>query len=297
MGGKWFANRGQIVQTLAATAGVAIAGIGLYFVLKSNHALPQTTATLFALIALALLAIGIWIGRLSKPTQRFFESEKSEPKDKAEVPAIGGSARIGDINVYTHPPATPVQVASEPEEKMKPRIIFLGAEYIEMNEGVEHRGLYRVVGVKGDGKGIIASFRNDDAKVAGHSIRAHLRFRDETGKEIGTGVSGPFWLDKGTEIFTLRPDESGAIVVLLDLSNQGFIVPWIERRNWRGRRNAAFVQSFQWRSFPRKVEIRLRDQDGDSLLDEPVVLEILRDESFVTVKQAEPYPPYPRFDQ
>lgn len=276
MGGKWFANRGQVVQTIAATAGVAIAGIGLYFVLKGNHALPQTTAVLFALIALALLAIGIWIGRLSKPTHRFFESQQSEPKNKAaDRPVVGGSARIGDINVYAHPPAAPAVVV-EPEEKVMPRIIFLDAEYIEMNEGLESRGLYRAVGVKGDGKGIVASFRNDDPKAAAYSIRAHLRFRDKKGKEIGTGVSGPFWLDKGTEIITLRPDDSGAIVVLLDVGNQGFVVPWIERHNWRGRRNAAFVQSFRLQSFPERVEIRLRDQDGDSLLDEPLVLEISR---------------------
>lgn len=171
--------------------------------------------------------------------------------------------RASDINIYPHPPATPAVVV-EPEEKVTPRIIFLGAEYIAMTEGLESRGLYRAVGVKGEGKGIVASFRNEDTKAAAYSIRAHLRYRDEGGKEIGTGVSGAFWLDKGTELITLRPDESGALVVLVNLGNQGCIVPWIERRNWRSRRNAGFPQSFRLPSFPATVEIRLRDQGGDS---------------------------------
>jgi hypothetical protein len=168
MGGKWFANRGQIVQTLAATIGTCLAGVAVYFVLKNNQSLPPKTSVFYALTAVAIFLLGIWIGRLSKPTQRFFETEQSERKDEAAPPVIGGSARIGDINVYAHPPAAPVAVG-EPEEKVTPRIIFLGAEYIEVTEGLESRGLYRAVGVKGDGKAIVASFRNEDAKATAQS--------------------------------------------------------------------------------------------------------------------------------
>lgn len=95
MGGKWFANRGQIVQTLAAIIGTCLAGVGVYFVRKNNHSLPPETSMFYALTAVAIFLLGIWIGRLSKPTQRFFETERSERKDEAASPVIGGSASIG----------------------------------------------------------------------------------------------------------------------------------------------------------------------------------------------------------
>jgi hypothetical protein len=80
--GKWFTNRGQIVQTISALVSVSIAGVALYFVLKSNNSLPGASAVLYFSGALFFVLIGLLIGRRSRPPASLttpLEKEIAEP--------------------------------------------------------------------------------------------------------------------------------------------------------------------------------------------------------------------------
>ena len=65
MSGKWFANRGQVVQTVAATLSACVALVALFFVLKSNNSLPKASVVLYVSAAIFLLLIGGVFGRRS----------------------------------------------------------------------------------------------------------------------------------------------------------------------------------------------------------------------------------------
>ena len=63
MDGKWFANRGQIFQTIAGVMSAGVGSVALYFVLKSNNSLPKASAVMYVSGGILLLVIGIIIGR------------------------------------------------------------------------------------------------------------------------------------------------------------------------------------------------------------------------------------------
>lgn len=65
MSGKWFANRGQVIQTVAASLSAAVALVVLYFLLKNNNSLPKTSSVLYVLGITSLLLIGFVFGRRS----------------------------------------------------------------------------------------------------------------------------------------------------------------------------------------------------------------------------------------
>jgi hypothetical protein len=66
MSGKWFANKGQIIQAIAAVVSACVALVALYFVLKSNNSLPKASAVLYVSTGVLLLLVGIWIGRRTR---------------------------------------------------------------------------------------------------------------------------------------------------------------------------------------------------------------------------------------
>jgi hypothetical protein len=45
--GKWFANRGQVFQTVIAAVSACVGLIALYFVLKSNNSLPKVSVVMW----------------------------------------------------------------------------------------------------------------------------------------------------------------------------------------------------------------------------------------------------------
>ena len=67
MSGKWFANRGQIFQTVIAAVSACVGLVALYFVLKSNNSLPRVSAVMYVSGGIFLLLIGIFIGRRLGP--------------------------------------------------------------------------------------------------------------------------------------------------------------------------------------------------------------------------------------
>jgi predicted membrane channel-forming protein YqfA (hemolysin III family) len=89
MAGKWFANRGQIVQTVFTVISACVAIVALYFVLKSNNSLPRVSVVMYVSVGVFVLLIGIIIGRRLGPAL------PSEPPGKSIQPLMIKSAKYG----------------------------------------------------------------------------------------------------------------------------------------------------------------------------------------------------------
>jgi hypothetical protein len=85
MGGRWFANRGQVVQTVAASISACVALVALYFVLRSNNSLPKASVVLYISGAVSLLLIGAVFGRRS--ALRAMPKGQNEPGAVKLLPA------------------------------------------------------------------------------------------------------------------------------------------------------------------------------------------------------------------
>jgi hypothetical protein len=69
MSGKWFTNRGQVIQTVVAIISACLALVALYFVLKSNNSLPKASAILYVSGATFFLLVGVLIGHAQAVVQ------------------------------------------------------------------------------------------------------------------------------------------------------------------------------------------------------------------------------------
>lgn len=130
MGGKWFANRGQVVQTAAAVVSACVAIVALYFVLRSNSSLPKVSAVLYVSGAMFFLLLGVLIGKrsgigLSGPSSPTPASAEAKLQDSGNAAATGGSATItgGSVTQHLHFPNMPPAfsaTSSFPESKSHP---------------------------------------------------------------------------------------------------------------------------------------------------------------------------------
>jgi hypothetical protein len=97
-GGRWFANRGQIIQTICACVSACVALVALYFVLKSNNSLPKASVVLYVSGAISLLLTGVVIGRRS--ASRTAQDAKKLVIDVATAEPMEQSASLGRLPVY-----------------------------------------------------------------------------------------------------------------------------------------------------------------------------------------------------
>ncbi len=117
MGGNWFANRGQVIQTAAAILSGCAALVSLYFVLKSNNSLPKASALLYVSAAVFVLAVGFLIGRRAGRAQSAISPVLPEPRRGSAVAATGGVATAtgGSVTQHLHfPVILPASVVSQP---------------------------------------------------------------------------------------------------------------------------------------------------------------------------------------
>lgn len=77
----WFANKGQVVQMIAAVVSASLAVGSFYFVLKSNNSLPHAALVLYVSSPVFLLLVGFLLGRRFAPKATFPVSDKDRPKD------------------------------------------------------------------------------------------------------------------------------------------------------------------------------------------------------------------------
>lgn len=204
--------------------------------------------------------------------------------------ATGGNAtaKFGDIHFHAGSPATqePEDTRPTKEEYRVPTLTFLGARALPIHFGIG--GAFSVyecaAGQHPDAIALVACFRNEDNQGStAYEVKAYLRFMNANKTEIGTGVSGPYWLARSSELLNFPPDESGCVLILLKIGNK-FSTPWAERIVFR-RRRGIMPREFSFVDLPHLVEIRLRDAGKRLLLPEPIVLTFNASAEELEIKQ------------
>lgn len=209
--------------------------------------------------------------------------------------ATGGSAfqhQELDIHIHNPPPQLPeppsVPRVEEPKESS--RLTFLGAKVINVRLG--NGGLYEVSDA-GDSIGIKMCFRNQvvygqPTKTA-YGVKAHLRFMDDAGSEIGEGVSGIQWLGGSTgDMANIRKGESECVCILLMAKRQPpvFQVPRNTRVSTGRLGRFGFVDDSPiLPQLPRYAELSLINDMG--LLLPPMLIEITLTDGILAVAPKE----------
>jgi hypothetical protein len=178
--------------------------------------------------------------------------------------------------------ATPSNGAA-PQEEPKHNVVFLNAEFVKIaysGPGYSDRtdGMHSFSEVDGastgDMIGLVARFRNEaiygqDVEAA-RAVRAHLKFFDRNGKEIGTGFSSAQWLGHPSDTFDLIPNGLGGSVLVCGGSKTRAHVRW-KAHDSGGRLRDRDLELSE--GYPSRAEITLMDSNHRPLL-KPIVLEI-----------------------
>jgi len=196
-------------------------------------------------VAPALIVIGIVLllwdrsGRLGlEEAEPSTSSSKAAVKDRANATATGGSATIGDINIYTHPPQ-PVATVSSPrpvspsEVPLQINVRCISARVTNIDLDMDSRGepIIREVNSSTGTMAAVASFRNVSTNgVNAENVTAHLRLYDSGGKELLTGISRLCWLDSSFDMTDINVEETGHVVLLVR-KDRGLYIPWKRRSN------------------------------------------------------------------
>lgn len=255
MSGKWFANRAQIIQTIAAVTSACVALVALYFVLKSNNSLPRLSAIMYVSAAISLLLIGILIGKRSQVTSAQNSSRDSGSGASTDAShttmATGGSATAtgGNVNVYMHQVESASPIPADEKEPI-PLLELAQLERFTINRG---SGILRVEDA--DAHVVTSKFRNPRlglgrATPTAHRVHAQLTFRSSSHQQIV--VHHGHWLEQYTHFAQLGPGEVQTLVVAL---SRGKEVYTLENRNSFDPRRARIRSGVTVLHAPHTVEL------------------------------------------
>lgn len=237
--------------------------------------------------ALLCLAVG---GVILFFVHRRREAKKQEPEKPTTVevkdsfnPKFVQTANP-TTNVYVNHPATlpaSAPVRAEKENRSKHNVKLLGAKTVNLKvyggtPTAGALGFQETNEAKGFYIGVVACFRNEPVYEkhvkSADDTKAHLKFLDANGAEIGVGVSRPCWLDSQDDTFDLVPGgKAGCVLVLLNINGE-YSTPWKHReREWNG--DLMRDEHFELQALPHRIELSLLD-DNDQLLLPAVTLEI-----------------------
>jgi hypothetical protein len=174
--------------------------------------------------------------------------------------------------------STPAAAPPAETEKIEPNIRFLGARvaYLDCDsyQGVSFN--VRSAASTPNLGGVIACFRNE--AIYGKTIkpvyraRAHLRFFDSSGVEIGTGVSRACWLGHKGDLVDLVPGEAAVCLLVLLRNDRTTAVPWKQReRSWMG--DHLIDEYFEFTDVPHVAEVSLLDGNSQLVLP-PILLDL-----------------------
>ena len=231
----------------------------------------------------------IWLATHPALVGAVFGKKKSTPVQPPEAPYQrtgdvrvgdfrGGDVKTGDIHINlppTIPPASPFPRYEKPEEKIA-NVKFLRAKDVNLRfDPYEGLSFHETDGPR-NLIGLVACFRNDaiygQVVSPAKYLRAHLRFMDASGQEIGTGISGACWLAYKGDLMTLKADES-ACVLIVTKSKEEFFIPWKQRKLVSLGSESIFDRDEKFTEPPNAVEVRLVDANSKLAL-EPVLLDI-----------------------
>jgi hypothetical protein len=242
MGGKWFANRGQVFQTVAAITSASVAIIALYFVLRSNNSLPKASAVLCAAGGTFLLLIGILIGRrfgptVSGPSPSVPASGETKVLDSGNTTATGGTSTAtgGNVHIVFPPSMAPAPVAIPAS---KPKVVQLEAmplltKWIQLERGQLTFGRRETDSGPALLLPIYFNAITSDSVVI-ENVRSHLVFNNsETGAKIT--VDHGFWISATLDYVEISPGEKKYLVVAVfndDLSEARAISSNVTDYEW-----------------------------------------------------------------
>lgn len=249
--GKWFANRGQVVQVLLAAVSATAAAVSLYFVLKSNSSLPGTRVVLYVSLGILLLIIGFSIGRKSVGTGNTPEQVAHPPEPiehvsesataRTELGGTGNSSATAtgataSVNQYFIPYAPqPQRESVPPPAKRTANIRCVDVRLTNLRFDVtRHREpLFQESSQETETKVAVATFRNDAEHGKDFSdaenVTAHLRLRDSAGSEIGTGISRACWLDTTVDMVDIPVAETQTVVLFVYEGEYKASIPYQRR--------------------------------------------------------------------
>lgn len=188
-----------------------------------------------------------------------------------------GDIRTGDIHINIPPILRPELLPRQQQtEEAKTNIEFLRAKDVNLRFD-SYQGLsFHETDEERNLPGLVACFRNDGiygSKIrTARYLRAHLRFMDADGQEIGTGISGACWLGHKGDLMTLKTDESAYVLIVIR-SKEQFYVPWKQRKLVALGSESIFDRDCEFAALPNSVEIRLVDGDDMHVI-EPIRLRI-----------------------
>lgn len=178
-----------------------------------------------------------------------------------------------------------LRLASKP--KPIPNIHCLGSKTLLLREGLNGSGWYEDSSKNSmNAVGAKVCFKNHSSDETSktvakpYDIRASLTFLDESGQEIGTGISEACWTGDLRQI-NFGVEEAHCIVVLLMVGEQ-FICPYLRRtRSHWG--DGIVMDAFKFDAMPKTVVIRLLE-DNSPLLP-PCYFDVAMSDGKLALKQ------------
>jgi hypothetical protein len=192
-------------------------------------------------------------------------SEKNEASLPQSVPSIDNAAMqrqsTGPVTQQVFLGGQP-QLPPKPEEpKPRPNIRCLGPATTRLRLGMEGHGFYE----DADGRfpeslnGVMVCFRNESSvekKVAAvFDVRASISFLDDSGFEIGTGISEACWAgDLGRINFDV--EKSHCVIVALVFKDGTLHCPYLHHvhTNWGA---GLLTEFYILKARPKTIEVRL----------------------------------------
>ncbi|SRR6266481_2151986 len=149
----------------------------------------------------------------------------------------------------------------EKPSKRTPNIRCLGASTNYLRQGIHGNGWYDDPKHESQESvpGAVVCFRNEAQHgkdvAAVFDVRASVTFLDDSGQEMGTGITEACWLGDSGDI-DFRLEENHCVVVLLVLRNKSLICPYKQyvTTSWGG---GLRIDAYELFEAPKTIEIRL----------------------------------------
>ena len=221
MSGKWFANRGQVIQTFAAIIS-ACATVAAFLLRNANYLPTVLSWAMYIFGALFLLLMGILIGnrsRASWPSSAPGISGDPEIRHGENV-VTGGNATAmgGSVNVHLHSvrPAPAVVVSPHAtEERPKPNLVCASFKNVSVARGIGDVWSESYVdGALPAGVAVITNRVVDKGVASAREVKAQMIFYDKKGGECFHGTGS--WLGHFRNAADFTPGASQKLLLALD---------------------------------------------------------------------------------